>query len=120
MSSLLARLGAALDRRDALNARIEELEREVLEQRGDLTVSTSKIYARLAAARSENAKLLKTPAGELVEQVVALKRAAQNREAEMAALRNQVEFACETPPEDCVCPGCSYARDYHRANGGEQ
>ena len=105
--------------RNDLNARIDELEREVLEQRGDLTISTSKAYARLAAARSENAKLLKTPTAELVEQVVALKRAAQNREAEMTSLRNQVEFACETPAEDCTCPGCSYARDYHLANGGK-
>ena len=50
--------------RHELNTRIDELEREVLEQRGEVTVSTTKAYSRLASARAENGKLLRLLGGQ--------------------------------------------------------
>lgn len=30
---------------------------------------------------------------------------------ELAIWRKNAEYACENPPEDCDCPGCSLARE---------
>lgn len=51
------------------------------------------------------------------EQIAAARAEAERLRAQIAELERSLSMACQSPPDDCDCPGCRYADEVMGAGG---